>query len=276
MLFRSLDLHPEALRILVDPSQFDQVIMNLVVNARDAMQAGGTLTIETRIYEGGENDLGRAVQIAIRDTGVGMSDAVQKRLFEPFFTTKTSGKGTGLGLSVVHKVVTEHHGSVRVASALGKGTTFYLTFPMLDAEQTAEVTNQQAAPPRGNGTVLLVEDDVQVLGVARTLLQADGYTVLDATDGAEALVVARQADRSIDLLLTDVVMPDMSGTALVRSLLQLHPGVRTLYMTGYTEEALLQHGAGGEECSVLHKPFTRQQLLQAVHDRLTRPELPPA
>ena len=200
-----------------------------------------------------------------------MSESVQKRLFEPFFTTKGSGKGTGLGLSVVQKIVTDHHGSVRVSSALGKGSTFYLAFPMLGTEALEESVVATSMPPRGTETVLLVEDDPAVRAVARALLSAHGYSVLEAASGIEAVAIARQAERSIDLLLTDIVMPDMSGSKLVQSLKSVYPGLRSIYMTGYTDDALLQHGVQRGQDSVLHKPFTQQQLLQAVQARLAPP-----
>jgi signal transduction histidine kinase/CheY-like chemotaxis protein len=264
-------------RVLLDPGQVEQVIMNLVVNARDAMPGGGTLTIETSrapLDAAYAADRGVAPGdygvIAVTDTGHGMDAATRERIFEPFFTTKPRGKGTGIGLATVYGIVTQSGGHIRVDSQPGVGTTFRVYFPCRSAEPVAAAS---VAPPppvarRGSETVLLVEDDEQVRAAVRSVIRRAGYKVLDAANGADALIVSEQHGGRVHLLLTDVVMPRISGPELARRLGGTRPDMRVLYMSGYSREDLAQHGVREDEAQVLSKPIAPDVLLSAIGDRL--------
>ena len=273
-----LNLGPELAPVKADRGQVEQVVMNLAVNARDAMPGSGTLTIETANVELDEDyaktDLsvkpGPYVVLTVTDTGTGMTPEVQARLFEPFFTTKAVGTGTGLGLATVHGIVTQSGGSVSVSSEVGRGTSFKVYLPRADAEAVVV----EGPPPiarlhTGAQTVLVVEDEEGLREVARELLQAQGYTVLIAKNADEAL---RQFERnaSIDVLLTDVVMPGASGPELTRRLVEQRPGLKVIYMSGYTEEALAQHGVLKPGIELLHKPFTSETLGRKICEVLAR------
>jgi PAS domain S-box-containing protein len=273
-----LNLGPELAPVKADRGQVEQVVMNLAVNARDAMPGSGTLTIETANVELDEDyaktDLsvkpGPYVVLTVTDTGTGMTPQVQARLFEPFFTTKAVGTGTGLGLATVHGIVTQSGGSVSVSSEVGRGTSFKVYFPRADAEAVVV----EGPPPiarlhPGAQTVLVVEDEEGLREVARELLQAQGYTVLIAKNADEAL---RHFERnaSIDVLLTDVVMPGASGPELTRRLVEQRPGLKVIYMSGYTEEALAQHGVLKPGIELLHKPFTSETLGRKICEVLAR------
>jgi len=263
-------------RVLADRNNVEQVIMNLVVNARDAMPIGGKLTIETgnvhldseyaREHAGASP--GPHVMLAVSDTGVGMDRATQARVFEPFFTTKEVGKGTGLGLSTVFGIAQQSGGSVWVYSELGKGTTFKVYFPSVDAD--LEATGPALAPAalRGTETILLVEDQEQVRAVACAILKRSGYRVLVAQHASEALLLCAAGSEPIHLLLTDVVMPNMSGAELARRAMSVRPGLKVLYMSGYTDDSVVRHGILDSEMAFLQKPFTPETLTRKVREVL--------
>ena len=259
-------------RIRVDAGQLEQVLLNLAVNARDAMRDGGRLIIETSAVDlGTENDFdmpaGRCVMLRVRDTGCGMTPAVQAHLFEPFFTTKAPGKGTGLGLSTVYGIVKQSGGAISVETAPGKGATFVVVLPIAAvADETAPAAAAaKAAAPRSE-TVLLVEDEEQVRALAALSLQRAGYKVLEAQHPEEALEIAGRHAGPIHLILTDVVMPGMNGRVMVERLVPRHPEARILFMSGYTDDALAPHGVAPGDVAFLHKPFTPKELAERVAD----------
>jgi two-component system, cell cycle sensor histidine kinase and response regulator CckA len=270
-------LAPDLGRIKADPGQIGQVIMNLAVNARDAMPDGGKLTIETANVDIDEEYAaqhvavtpGPHVLLAVSDNGCGMDIATQKRLFEPFFTTKAPGKGTGLGLSTVYGVTKQSGGNVWVYSELGKGTTFKVYLPRLTDDQKAQRPKTTGARPAvGSETILLVEDDEAVRAVSVRILRTAGYQVLPAANGPEALLTAADLQGEIHLLLTDVVMPQMSGSQLAEQLLRLRPGLRVLYTSGYTDEAIVHRGVLEQETKFIGKPFSAADLTRKVRDVL--------
>jgi PAS domain S-box-containing protein len=265
--------------VKIDPSQMDQVILNLAVNARDAMPTGGNLTIEmdnvvldeayTARHLGVEP--GEYVLLAVSDTGVGMNEEVKAHLFEPFFTTKEKGKGTGLGLATVHGIVKQNNGHTWVYSEPGQGTTFkiYLPHAVEDTRAPSRLPPQEIAPSaRGAETLLLVEDEDQVRELTRDILTAQGYQVLTANDGVKALQVAQEHDGPIHLLLSDVVMPRMGGRALADQLRFSRPEMRVLYTSGYTDNAIVHHGVLAEGTHFLSKPFDMETLAQKVRSVL--------
>jgi PAS domain S-box-containing protein len=267
-------------RVLADAGSLEQVLMNLVVNARDAMPHGGKLTIETREVTldaaGAESPGGPHVMLTVSDTGTGMDEATQARIFEPFFTTKPSGQGTGLGLSTVFGIVQQSRGSVRVRSRPGAGTTFEIYLPLVGAEELAVARQRTEARHtgslRGTETILLVEDEAQVRDVARGILRRYGYVVLEATTPAEAVDIAAAHTGQIDLLLTDVVMPQMGGPALAKLLLRTRPNMRVVCMSGYTDDAAVRHGGGVDGgFPYLQKPLTVEALGKKVRDVLATP-----
>ena len=262
-------------RVKADPGQVEQVLMNLVVNARDAMPAGGKLTIETANISFEDEEAsqhgvqaGDYVMLAVSDTGHGMDAATRSRIFEPFFTTKEAGKGTGLGLATVHGIVNQSNGHIWVYSELGQGTTFKVYFPI-----TLEVASpRQAVKPVpvlcGRETVLLAEDEARLCELLTDVLRDHGYKVLTARDGAEALRMARQQGGLIDLLVTDVVMPGMRGQVLAKELLRRNSSMAVIYMSGYTDNALVHHDAIPKGVAFLQKPFTPEVLLRRVREVL--------
>jgi nitrogen-specific signal transduction histidine kinase/CheY-like chemotaxis protein len=273
-----LGLGPELVSVKADRGQVEQVVMNLAVNARDAMPKGGTLTIETANVELDEHYAethlavkpGAYVALTVTDTGTGMTPEVQSRLFEPFFTTKEVGKGTGLGMATVYGIVTASGGSVGVYSEVGKGTSFKVYFPPAQAAEDVVVAPPPVNRRRAEGqTVLLVEDADGVRELTRRLLQRLGYTVLVAANADEALRLFEQHP-SIDLLLTDVVMPGASGPELTKRLVEERRALRVIYMSGYTEEAIVQHGVLKPGIAFLHKPFTSETLGQKIREVLER------
>ena len=264
-------------RVKTDPGQIEQVVMNLAVNAKDSMPKGGKLIIETANVELDEAYAhahvavtpGRYVMIAVSDTGAGMAPEVRDRVFEPFFTTKEKGKGTGLGLSTVYGIVKQSSGNIWVYSEPGKGTTFKIYLPHVDepAEELKEkVVGKEL--PRGSETILIVEDDEEVRNLAVRILKAQGYIVLDGSDGDEALNVCRKHKGPIHLLVTDVVMPGMDGRALSERLSHLQPEMKVLYMSGYTEDAIIHHGVMGKGMNYIQKPFTVNGLTRKVREVL--------
>jgi two-component system cell cycle sensor histidine kinase/response regulator CckA len=259
----------EPCRARLDPTQIEQVILNLAVNARDAMPEGGRLTIEVALAELAEREggvelaAGSYVQLTVTDTGIGMDDATRIRMFEPFFTTKESGKGTGLGLATVFGIVKQSGGAIAVRSAPGRGTSLTVYVPRTDA-LPSQSQPLPALRLRGDETILLVEDDDQLRRLARVALQQHGYQVLDAANGGEALLLCEQHEGTIALLLTDVVLPRMSGRHLAERLQPLRPAMKILYMTGYTDDAIVRHGVERSEVPLLQKPFTADELLGRV------------
>jgi nitrogen-specific signal transduction histidine kinase/CheY-like chemotaxis protein len=262
-------------RVHLDPVSVEQIIMNLAVNARDAMPRGGKLTLETANVTLGDDYAnehfgvrpGHYVMLAMTDTGVGMDRATLDRIFEPFFTTKERGKGTGLGLATVFGIVRQSGGYVWPYSEPGKGTTFKLYFPRVEEEVEAR-RPARAAVAAGTETILLVEDEEQIRVVARRILARHGYQVLEARNGAEALSLWQQHHAAISLLLTDVVMPEMSGPALARQLTASRPSLKVLYMSGYTDDAVVRHGVLEGEVAFLQKPFTPSTLGAKVREVL--------
>jgi PAS domain S-box-containing protein len=265
------DLAPAPGLVRADPGQIEQVLLNLTVNARDAMPRGGTLTIETRAVDVGPADAppGRYVVVAVTDTGVGIPPEVMANLFEPFFSTK-GAHGTGLGLAVVHGVVKQSGGHVEVASAIGAGTTFRVYLPALTGSRAAAKSESTLAPPPpGTETILLVEDEPSVQALTLQVLRHCGYTVLAASSGAEALAVA--AGHRLDLVVTDVVMPGMSGREVVEKLREQDPWLKVLFVSGYTDDAVVRHGVVEVEVAYLQKPFTPRGLAQKIRDVLDAP-----
>ena len=266
-------LDPALKPLKVDPGQMDQVIMNLAVNARDAMPRGGRLLIETKNVQFDDTYTrlhsyvkpGAYVMLAMSDTGEGMRAETRSRIFEPFFTTKEPGKGTGLGLSTVYGIVKQSGGSIEVYSEEGTGTTFKIYLPQND-DHTAASNELQARLDvlRGTETILLVEDDDMVRALARVMLERLGYAVLHANNGAEALRICLSHSGSIHLLITDVVMPGMSGRELAGRLLQQWPAIKVLYMSGFTDDAVILHGLVQAEHSFLQKPFSSSTLASKV------------
>jgi PAS domain S-box-containing protein len=263
---------PNLGQVLVDPSQIEQVVMNLVVNARDAMPKGGKLTIETanvhldETYAADHENVvaGPHVMLAVVDTGHGMDRATQARIFEPFFTTKEVGRGTGLGLSTVFGVVRQSGGHVYVYSEPGKGAAFKVYFPRATGNEPV-LQSHRAAPPRASSeTVLVLEDEAQVRRVVVAMLQRGGYRVIEATRAEEALEVARDPGRTIDLLLTDIVMPGMSGPEVVRKMREIRPDLKAICMSGYTDETVVRHGILESGIAFLQKPITPDSLRQKV------------
>jgi PAS domain S-box-containing protein len=261
-------------RVRADPHQIEQVVMNLVVNARDAMPHGGKLTIQTALVELDEAYVsqhlgahaGPHVMLSVSDTGVGMDAATRQRIFEPFFTTKETGKGTGLGLSTVHGIVQQSEGSVWVYSELGRGTTFKVYLPVIEEHEPEVVVRveKSLAPRVGGETVLLVEDDEQLRTLTARILRRHGFQVLEALNGRHAQEVFDAHAEAVQLLLTDVVMPEQGGRALAESLVAAHPNLRVLYMSGYTDDAVVHHGVLEREMNFVQKPFTPAALVGAV------------
>ena len=270
-------LDPTLGRVTADPGQLEQVIVNLAVNARDAMPQGGKLTLETRNIDLDssytlEHSLvkpGPYVQLTVSDSGIGMDEETQAHAFEPFFTTKPRGQGTGLGLAMVYGTVKQSGGFIWVYSEPGRGATFKIYLPRVDAPvESAAPPAPVERPPRGSETVLLAEDEPAVRAIARQALERQGYTVLAAPSGADALALAAQHGATIHLLLTDVVMPGMSGRDLADRLTAQRPGIRVLYISGYTDNAIVRHGMLEPGLAYLQKPFRPDALVRKVREVL--------
>ena len=264
---------PDTGQISVDAAQLEQVLLNLAVNARDAMLAGGKLTIETgtvaldAAYVAAHPDatVGPHVMLAVSDTGTGMDQATRERIFEPFFTTKPAGQGTGMGLATVYGIVKQSDGSIYVYSEPGHGTTFRLYFPRaLDEPEARQQPAATEGTPTGRETILLVEDEPAVRAFSARTLADLGYRVIEAANGAEALAVAAAHPGPIDLLVTDVIMPGMHGADLAERLTAVRPGLRTLYVSGFTEDSVIHHGVAGVDVAYLPKPFSGEAIGRAV------------
>jgi PAS domain S-box-containing protein len=275
------NLRPDIGSIRADESQIEQIIMNLAVNARDAMPTGGTLTIETarkhldEHYVKSHMDVepGNYVMLAVTDSGTGMDEETQRRIFEPFYTTKPLGKGTGLGLSTVYGIVKQMGGLVYVYSELGKGTCFKIYFPLVEALSRPEVQRaEKIAHLRGDETILLVEDDEHVREATRRILASGGYHVLVADNGPHAVQLAKEQQGRIQLLISDVVMPNMSGREVLDNVSQY--GVpRVLFMSGYTDDSVVNHGILEGDYPFLHKPFSKDAMLEKVRAVLRAPAM---
>jgi len=261
----------------MDPSQIDQILVNLCVNARDAIGYAGRITIETRMTVIDENYCrdraecipGDYVQLSINDNGMGMDKDTIAHIFEPFFTTKSTGRGTGLGLATVYGIIKQNNGYVYVYSETGIGTTLNIYLPtVVGTSGAAAAMQDEESSPTGNETVLLVEDELQLLDLTRHMLEESGYRVLSASSPAEAIALAHADDLRLDLLLTDVVMPEMHGKELAEKLAGKHPHLKTVFMSGYTADVIAQHGLLKKDISFLQKPFSSARLLRKLRDVL--------
>lgn len=263
----TFDLDPGLWRIRADAGQLEQVIMNLAVNARDAMPGGGTLVVTTRNLD----EASGQILLAVADTGCGMDEVTQQRLFEPFFTTKKAGQGTGLGLATVYGIVTQAGGRIEVSSAVGRGSTFRVYLPRLagDGERDA-VKARPAGMVRGTERVLIVEDEEALRRIAERILTAAGYTTVCAANGDEAIAILGTADMVVDLLLTDVVMPGMSGHELAARIKVSHPQLKVLFTSGYLPDAFPDRGRLGTDVQFLAKPYSPSSLTSKVRDVLDR------
>ena len=272
----NLKLDPNLGRVNLDPGQLEQVIMNLVVNARDAMAKGGTVTIETSNVELDEQfasqyigvKAGPYVLLSVSDSGLGMDEATKARLFEPFFTTKNPDRGTGLGLSTVFGIVKQSGGTLEVFSEPGKGTSVGVYLPRLDQPEAIETTALKAKLARGTETILIVEDDEMVRGLVHETLVRHGYHVIDAADPADAKRKADSYKGQLQLLITDVILPKTNGRELAQQLTRKHPEMKVLYMSGYTDQVILNIGIQHEDVAFLQKPFTPATLAEKVREVL--------
>jgi CheY-like chemotaxis protein len=273
-------LDPEVGRIKADHGQLEQVILNLTINARDAMPSGGKLLLMTSSFE--MDDIfvqrypypvkpGSYVKLTVSDTGIGMDAATQAHIFEPFFTTKEKGHGTGLGLSTVYGVVKQSGGYIEVQSARGAGTTFVIYMPMVEDQiQNEFPVEGKNTAEKGIETILLVEDEPSLRESSKQLLEMGGYTVIEAADGDEALQTVREYDGRIHLLLTDIVMPGMTGHELAQKLVYQRPELQVILMSGYTGKAVGDNESLGQNALFLQKPFTRDMLRNKVLEALNR------
>jgi signal transduction histidine kinase/CheY-like chemotaxis protein len=274
----TLSLAAGAGNIKADPGQVEQIVFNLAINARDAMPDGGKLTIETAVSHLDENysrthlgvQPGDYVLIAVSDTGHGMDAETKRHIFEPFFTTKEQGKGTGLGLATVYGTVKQSGGDIWVYSEPGRGTTFKIYFPRVAEAPSSGDRVPSPVSRQGVETILLVEDEKGVRELVAEMLKRLGYRILKAADPLEALELSRQYEGTIHMLLTDVIMPQMSGRQLADQLLPVRPGMKVLYLSGYTENAVVHHGVLEADVEFLAKPFSHHTLAEKVRDVLDR------
>jgi PAS domain S-box-containing protein len=271
----AIKLQPELGRVKADAGQLSQVLMNLAVNSRDAMPGGGKLVIETADVELDDTYVrqhlgakpGSFVMLAVSDTGIGMDSETLSHIFEPFFTTKETGKGTGLGLSMVYGIIKQSNGYIMAYSEPGRGTTFKIYFPRTEESVSAQKKTDQAIPG-GSETILVVEDEPALRELACVLLEDAGYTVLESSGVEDALETAKDLGRTIDLLLTDVVMPRMDGRELAKRMVALRPNLKVLYMSGYADDVIMHRGVLTEGAVLVQKPFTKSTLLQKVRETL--------
>ena len=257
-----------------DRGQVEQVIANLAVNARDAMPQGGSLSIDVNTETIGDDgstiaERGMLVTLAVSDTGTGMDEDTRRQIFEPFFTTKGAGKGTGLGLSTVYGIVKQSNGYIRVDSEVGRGTRFTIHLPQVEDAGSAQTPESTPAEGGGTETVLIVEDVIGVRHLMTRVLESAGYTVLSAGNGGEAIAVLEGYPHQVDLMITDVVMPGMSGWALAERVGAMRPGLQILYMSGYTDDVVLRHIVLEQGTPFISKPFTKTQLLSTIRQLLT-------
>jgi CheY-like chemotaxis protein len=272
-----IELDPALGNVRIDPARLEQVLVNLVTNAKEAMPDGGRLRIGTANLQ--QQSTARRqdgapptgfVSLTVSDTGVGMDAATQARIFEPFFTTKHSASGTGLGLSTVYGIVEQSGGHIAVESAPGQGATFTITLPRYVGPEPAVTPAEWRPPQGGRETLLLVEDEPQVRDSVRRLLEWHGYTVIEARNGADALRIYEDSEVGIDLVLTDLVMPEMGGNELVERLRARHPEVRVLFMSGYADRAITGNGSARSGTGFVEKPFTVDILMQRLREVLDR------
>ena len=274
-----INLDPGLSSVMADHGQLEQVIVNLAVNARDAMLSGGRLTIETADVALDESHSrqyvdvasGTYVSLTVSDTGIGMDQATQAQIFEPFFTTKEVGKGTGLGLATVYGIIKQSNGHITVDSNAGIGTVFRIYLPRTAEAGTAKTEVERDTSPRGTETLLLAEDDLDLRTLARDILEIQGYTVLEAADVEDAMRIAEHHEGVIQLLITDVVMPRMNGRALADAVRRHRPNIKMLFMSGYTDNAIVHHGVLEPGTPFLQKPFTLGTLGRKVREVLDRP-----
>ena len=271
-----VDLTGGETTIMADPGQIDQILMNLVANARDAMPKGGVLTIETTIMnmdpaflkDHGFGASGTYVMVSISDTGMGMDDQTRQRIFEPFYTTKPMGKGTGLGLSIVYGIVKQHCGFIDLQSRTGEGTTFRIYFPRIEAK-TQEVANAVQLPQSGgNQTILIADDDIQVRSVVNIILSKSGYKVLEAEDGEMAVRKFKENLNDIDLLILDMVMPRKNGMDAFEEIRKLRQNIKAIFISGYTADVIDQKGVGYEDLNIVAKPISPSDLLLRIRETL--------
>ncbi len=283
LLGEDLDLllvqEPALGRVLADAGHIEQIIMNLAVNAREAMPKGGKLTIETANLVMDEGSIeehlgiepGAYVLLAVSDTGTGMSPEVRERAFEPFFTTKPKGKGTGLGLATIYGIVKQSRGDIRVHTEPGRGTTFKVYLPVVEAEEeAARAVESVQDRMQGTETILVVEDEKLLLRLISRILARQGYRVIEASSAGEAILASERYEDSIDMMLTDVIMPQMSGVELGERLLAAHPGMKVLYMSGYTDSAIVHHELLNEGVMFIQKPFSAEKIALKVREVLDR------
>ena len=276
------DLTEDRTTIMADSSQMEQVLMNLAANARDAMPAGGTLTIATdkaRIDElfidtNGFGRIGAYARLSMTDTGTGMNYKTRERIFEPFFTTKPMGKGTGMGLSMVYGIMKQHHGYALCSSEAGKGTTFHLYFPLIDAEAVSEPSPENVVLRGGTETILIAEDDPDVRRLMRSVLKEYGYRVVEAADGNEAIRKFRETAPSVDLVILDVIMPKKNGREAYDEIVGIAPGIWALFISGYTADIIDHSGPLSDGPPLISKPISPQQLLTTVREMLDSPRGP--
>jgi two-component system cell cycle sensor histidine kinase/response regulator CckA len=271
---------PQPVLAKVDAGQIEQVIMNLAVNSRDSMPTGGTLTLETSVLEMDAEyardhwpaQPGMYALLTVTDTGTGMDAETQARIFEPFFTTKEAGKGTGLGLATVYGIVKQSNGFIWLHSEPGRGTTFRIYLPLVEGPvERYEPNGKQTPLARGSESVLLTEDSPAVRAAVKKILEQHGYTVIEAPTPRAALDIASKPGPPIHLLLTDVVMPEMSGRELAAELARLRPEVRVLYMSGHTDDAVLRYGVLQAGAAYLQKPFSGEALARKVREAIDTP-----
>ena len=281
LISENIELHtnldPNLCHIKADPSQIEQIILNILINARDAMPFGGKITIEAKnivfkqhfYWEDVEIKAGKYLMLVISDTGTGMDAETKKRIFEPFFTTKKEGKGTGLGLSTVYGIVKQSGGFINVYSEKGLGSAFKLYFPCVK-EPVVPIKSKTGSSKslRGSETILVAEDEDNLRNLVCEILRTHGYNVLEAANGGSALLKCEKYKEPIHLLLSDVVMPEMSGAELVERLLPIHPEMKVIYMSGYTDDAVIRHGILEEKVQFLQKPFSPNSLLKKVRSIL--------
>jgi CheY-like chemotaxis protein len=267
--------HDKEANVRVDANQIEQVMLNLVVNSRDAMPRGGALTIETQQYYLDSETAGlygcrpgNYYQVSVSDTGTGIDKETLAKIFEPFFTTKDEGRGTGLGLSTVYGIVSQIGGAIRAYSEPGVGTTMRVLLPAAEEKAASNPAATENAAQRGTETVLLVEDDETVLTLCSTVLQTHGYKVLEADGARDAIEIARTYREPIHLLVSDVVMPATNGPALAVEIRDARPGIRTLFMSGYTEETMEHHGFSSQNAGFIQKPFSASALARKVRQIL--------